>query len=421
MKCARIYYVFYSPGRLRSGGGNHFFSYACFIRTMQIKPRIELGNGMNNIVPSIAIKEANRSRIYHLLRRNSALSRRDIQIELNLSLPTITQNIVGLMDEGLVCQSGNVGNTGGRRAGTYSLVKDARLAVGLDITKHHITAVVVDLSNNIIAKTRISETFEATDTYYRMLGNVVDKIIKDNNINPKSVLGVGIGLPGLTNGENSKIVYGKILDFGTGTKEAFSTYINYDVLLFNDANAACYAELTELDSSTSKNGFYIMLSNNVGGAVFINNSVFSGDDLRSGEVGHIPVHPGGKLCYCGQRGCLDSYCSATVLTRISNGDLDRYFYLLDAKDPEAVKIWDKYLDDLVIAIRTVRMLFDCSVILGGYVGARMEKYMDVVRQKANASNTFDSDSNYVYTCKFKNESIAAGAALRFITDFVSNV
>lgn len=376
---------------------------------------------MDKIIQSIAIKEANRSRIYHLLRRNSALSRRDIQIELNLSLPTITQNIVDLMNEGLVCQSGNVGNTGGRRAGTYSLVKDARLAVGLDITKYHITAVVLDLSNNIVAKIRMSETFEATDAYYKMLGNVVDKIIKDNNINPNSVLGVGIGLPGLTNGENSKIVYGKILDFGTGTKEAFSSYINYDVLLFNDANAACFAELSELDSSSTKNGFYIMLSNNVGGAVFINNSVFLGDDLRSGEVGHIPVHPGGELCYCGQRGCLDSYCSATVLTKISNGDLDRYFSMLDAEDPEALRIWDKYLDDLVIAIRTVRMLFDCPVILGGYVGARMGKHIDTVKQKANANNTFDSNSDYVYTCRFKNESIAAGAALRFISDFVSGV
>ena len=56
--------------------------------------------------------------------------------------------------------------------------------------------------------------------------------------------------------------------------------------------------------------FYIMLSNNVGGAMIINGKVYSGNNFRPAEVGHMTLVPQGRQCYCGQYGCVDSYLSA---------------------------------------------------------------------------------------------------------------
>ncbi len=366
------------------------------------------------------IKKTNRSQIFNLLYKKDSLSKRDIQLQLGLSLPTVTQHLTDLLNEGLIFQNGYMRNTGGRNAITYSFKDDAKLAIGLDITRHHITAVVINLQGAVIAQLRIRYTFERTDTYLRRLGEVVNQIISENAIDISRVLGVGVGLPGLTNASYDRIVYGKILDIEDSTTEDYSRYIHFPVRIFNDANAACDIELYST-TNTKPNGLYIMLSNNVGGAIFINDSVYTGDDFRSGEIGHLNIHPGGLRCYCGQRGCVDPYCSATVLTAISDGNLNQFFELLEQGDQTAQSIWSAYLQHLALAIRNVRVLFDCPIIIGGYVGAYIDKYLDELKQILDTYNSFDKNSDYVVACKYKTESIAAGAALYFVKKFLSAI
>ena len=115
---------------------------------------------MEKKTANIEIKQRNRTNIYQLLRKQGELSRQEIVMALQLSLPTVTQNLAELQAEGLVTEAGTIGNTGGRRAKTYSIVRDARTAIGIDVTKHHVTAVAVDLNGAIIAKTRTKLTFE---------------------------------------------------------------------------------------------------------------------------------------------------------------------------------------------------------------------------------------------------------------------
>ena len=382
--------------------------------------KIKQVNMNDRYITNTRTRTANRSRIFNLLYQKNSLSKRDIQLQLGLSLPTITQNLSQLLEEGLIYIDGQVGNTGGRNASTYSIANNAKYAIGLDITMHHITAVVIDLRGSVIAHLRIRRTFERTDTYMKELGKIVNQLILENGIDDSRILGVGVGLPGLTNATNDRVVYGKILDIENATSEDFSKYINFPLRIVNDANAACDIELYSLEP-TASNGFYIMLSNNVGGAVFINGSVYTGDDFRSGEVGHLNIHPDGLPCYCGQYGCVDPYCSATVLTAISDGNLAQFFQLLEGKDPTATTIWNRYLENLALAIRNVRILFDCPIIIGGYVGAYIDNYLDDLKLILNRYHSFDKNSDYVVACKYKTESIAAGAALSYIKNFLISI
>ena len=366
------------------------------------------------------IKKNNRSRIFNLLYANNRLSKRDFQSQLDLSLPTISQKLNELMTEGLVEHNEPIGNTGGRNATTYSVAENSRLAIGLDITRHHVTTVIINLYGIVIAKQRTYLPFERSDTYFEKIGILVDQIIKDSSVDNSNILGVGIGLPGLTNAENNRIVYGKILDIEDLTSDAFARYINYPVRIFNDANAACDIEFYNIND-TASNGFYITLSTNVGGAVFINGCVYKGDNFRSGEIGHLIIHPDGLPCYCGQKGCLDPYCSATVLTSISDGNLKSFFDLLNRHDASAESVWRTYLENLALAVRNTRLLYDCPIILGGYVGAYMEDYLDDLKKLLDNYNSFDRSSDYVVACKYKTEAIAAGSALSFIKAFLSGL
>ena len=374
---------------------------------------------MNSLPTSIRIKHANRSRIFQMFLKNEACSKQDIITNLHLSLPTVTQNLNDLMQEGLIAESGSVGNTGGRRAKVFSVVKNARCAVGLDITRNHITAVTVNLFGEVIGCIRKNIIFEQTDTYYKVLADMVDSVITESNLAPSSILGVGIGVPGLIEEDNNRVFYGKILNFTGATASEFSSYIPYDTSLFNDANAAGYAEIWA--NKDIRNAFYVMLSNNIGGSILINNNIYSGENIRSGEVGHTTVVPKGERCYCGQRGCLDPYCAATVLSSLTDGNLDAFFERLKKGEPHIVRIWSEYLDYLAIAVNNLRVLFDCSVIVGGYVGVFMEDYLDDLKSRAAKLSTFEDNADYLSVCIYKTEAIAAGAALNFIAKFLKTI
>lgn len=374
---------------------------------------------MEKRTANIEIKQRNRNNIYQLLRKHEGLSRQDIVNALQLSLPTVTQNLMELRQEGLVEECGSIGNTGGRRATAFSTVNDARTAIGVDITRNHITTVAVDLKGTIIAQTSSKVAFERSESYYRRLGEIVEETIRAGKLDRKKVLGVGIGVPGLITADNQTVFYGEILNFTGATCREFSQFIDIPTALFNDANAAGFAEMWT--NPDIKSAFYIMLSNNVGGAIYNNHHQFCGEHMRAGEVGHIIIVPDGLQCYCGQRGCVDAYCAATVLSGLTDGDLKLFFERLRSGDEKARQLWSEYLRHLAKAVINVRMLFDFPIIIGGYVGEYIDEYLPELKSHIAGKNSFEKDADYIIPCRYKVESIATGAALNFIASFLDGI
>ncbi|MDR0709258.1 MAG: ROK family protein [Spirochaetaceae bacterium] len=368
---------------------------------------------------NLDIQKINRTNVYQLLRQGQSLTKQSIVHQLGLSLPTIVNNITTLQGEGLIKEEGIVGHTGGRRAKTWTIVKDARIAIGLDVTRDYVIAVAVDLAGEIIYRTQKWCKFTRSDAYYKKLGILVENVVKNVTLDKKCILGVGIGVPGLVTEDRETVFYGEILKFTGITRAEFSKYIPYKTALFNDASAAGFGEFWIHGKSGS--AFYVSLSNNIGGAVMIENRILNGHHYHTGEIGHLTLHPGGKRCYCGQSGCVDPYLAATVLSDLTCGNLSAFFKLLEENNKNAVSLWDTYLDDLAMAVNNVQQLFDCTVILGGYIAEYIEKYMPELKKRAAALNSFEHDADYLDICRYKIWSIAAGAALTFSSDFIDSI
>lgn len=365
------------------------------------------------------IKQKNRTSIFQLLWQNEGLSRQDIVAALRLSLPTVTQNLVEMMEEGLVVESGSIGNTGGRRAKSYAVNGRARTAIGLEITKNHIAVAVVDMKGNVIVHQRVRHPFARTDEYAQKLADMVQWGIETAKISRESILGVGIGVPGLVSEDHKRVTYGKTLNFTGAEVEEFAKYIPYPTVFYHDVHAACCAETW--NNKEIKNAFYVMIHNSVGGAVYVNHHLYSGDTTRSGEIGHITLVPNGRRCYCGKLGCVDAYCSTADLVSMTNGNLGAFFGLLEAGDAQAKAVWAEYMEHLATMVNMIRMLFDCDVILGGYIGEYIDAYMDDLRELAAEKNPFDDNAAYLLPCRFKKAAVATGAALGYISDFLKTV
>ncbi|MBC5647789.1 ROK family transcriptional regulator [Christensenella tenuis] len=366
------------------------------------------------------IKRQNRNNIFALLCEKSDLSKQDIVQELKLSLPTVTANINALKNRGLVIETGSQGQAVGRRASTFSIQKNARVAIGIDITKRHITIVGMNIAGEILGRKRVRRCFEMSKRYYRYVGQMVEEHVQNLNFQEEQILGVGIGIPGLTTLDGRQIFYGKtLMDFSGLRVSSFEEYIPYPCIFIKDANAACLAEAWA--NPAMSDVFYISLSNYVGGSVRLYDVPYSGEGPRSGEIGHIRIIPNGLECYCGQKGCVDPYCTALQLSDQADENLESFFENLNAGDQRCKKKFDEYLYYLSLAVTNARMLFDCKIILGGYVGPYLEPYLGDLKKRLVKLTPFEENAEYIQICRWRQDPIAAGAAISFIDDFIRNV
>lgn len=368
------------------------------------------------------IKLNNRQMIYDYIRKHDSVSKQDIVIALNLSLPTVTQNLQYLEDQRLIDTSQKIKNTGGRNATAYTYIKNAKSAIGVYITANHINAVAVNLAGDMTAlvKERVAFALE-DDAYLKRLGEVIEQVKKKAQISADKLLGVGIAVPGLVSDDGEYVTYGPTFHFTGKKREEIARYIPYLNRLFHDSYVAGYAE-TRMDKRM-QNAFYINLCNSVGGSVVIHNEIYKGDSHKGGEVGHMTVvTEGGAKCYCGQYGCFDSVCRAGILDEYTDGNLEVFFELLEKGDQTAVKMWNQYLDHLALAVNNIRVLFDGVIILGGYVGAYMKEYMQEICSRVDARHPFeDRAKDYLSACKYTVEAAAAGAAMRYIDEFTDSI
>lgn len=368
------------------------------------------------------IKAQNRQLIYHFVRDNEPVSKQDIVVRLELSLPTVTQNLQYLEKQNLLKKSKSKINTGGRSAAAYSYRKKAKMALGVYITGNHLTAVCVDLSGNVILSRRTRIKFDLNnDAYLRKIGELVEEIKEEVHIASDRLLGVGVAVPSLVSDDGERVIYGLTHNFTGKTRAEITRYIPYRTKMFHDSYVAGFAEVWSRRSV--RNAVYINLNNTIGGSIIIDNHIYSGDNNRSGEIGHMIIHPASQTkCYCGQTGCLETVCNAGILDSHTDGNLAEFFRLLDSGTPAIMEVWDQYLENLALAIHNTRMLLDAPIILGGYVGAHMEEHMEELYAKVDQKDCFgDSSRDYVFPCKYKIEATAAGAALQLVDEFLKSI
>ena len=369
---------------------------------------------------TLKIISKNMGDIYRYIYANGESSRQDIASSLSISLPTLNQNLSKLLQNGYVYEAGNFKSTGGRKATIFSCVADKFFSVGIDITKNHISIVLIDLNLNIIAHSRIRMSYQEDNTYFSTLQSELEKILTAYVSDTSKILGVGISLPVIISSDQKSISYAEVINASADIYYTFCKYLNFPLLLFNDANSAGLAESWR--QSGSEPIVYLSLSSSVGGANMNGHSIYTGKHGRGCEFGHMTIVPRGRKCYCNRAGCLDAYCCASILSDFTGGDLYAFFEEVKAgKNKGLINAFDEYMDYLAIAVHNLRMCYDCDVILGGYVGAYMSDHIETFRNKVSELNPFEKDASYIKVCHYKTEASAVGAAVYYIDKFVKEL
>lgn len=204
---------------------------------------------------------------------------------------------------------------------------DMPYVVGIDVGGQTSKLGVVDMRGQVLAQTVIrTDTHDEIEPYIDDLAEAVNKVITDAGV-AGQVRGIGMGIPNgnyytgeienavnLKWGKQGTLPVAKLLSDKMG---------GIPVALTNDANAAAMGEMTYGAARGMKNFIMITLGTGVGSGIVINGEVVYGHDGFAGELGHTcVVRHNGRLCNCGKTGCLETYASATGVSRTAREWLD---------------------------------------------------------------------------------------------------
>ncbi len=373
---------------------------------------------MKNITVS-DIKKNNLTLIYNLIYSSGKISKQEIASHLNLSLPTVTQKIVKLEEKGLVIKEGYFESSVGRRAVAYSIRSNARIAIGVGIHQNQVRILSIDLKGEVCGTSRFDIPYANREEYYKEVAYKIKDFILEQNYLLDQILGIGFAIQGLTSVDGQKITYGDTLGYTGLDISAFSRYLNSHCAFFHDAKCAAETELWVNDSIS--NALYLSVGNHLGGAMIANGKVWMGENGHCGAAEHMQLVPDGRECYCGARGCIETYCSLGALLNPQE-KIGDFFEVLRQGDAEHMRRWDEFLNYLSNALNNLHILLDTPVILGGEIShflvqEDLEKLQDLTTRRV----VFSNRENFIQVSLYPKDSISVGAALHYIQDFINQI
>lgn len=353
-----------------------------------------------------SLKTQNLIRALKLIRNQEGMTRQKLADSLQISMPTALNIVEELRSRHLVEEAGESESTGGRKAKTLRLNPGSGFSIGIQVVRAYIKIVITDIYGEVLFYKRCDYPYRDEPAWYRKMGAALIDVIDESGIDGRKITGVGISFPGIIDQERNILIHSHVFGLYNMDLDRFYKSIAYPLCIINDANSACFAERNP-DLETY---LYISLNETVGGSLVVNRNMYIGRHWQAGEVGHMILHPNGKKCYCGKKGCSDAYLNTYVLTR-GKMDYSKYFQLLESGDKDAVKRFDKYIDDLAILISNLRMLLDMPIVLGGDLGSWLTPYIERICEETQKYDLFSRDVDYIDVCRCRDHKFAKGAAL----------
>ncbi len=273
------------------------------------------------------------------------------------------------------------------------------------------------------------------DDVVKVMAAGVEKIIAQNSLARDDILAVGVGAPGPLSIKRGILLQlpnmQTMRNFPLRDKVAEAVHL--PVTLENDANAAAYAEYICGAGQGTHDMVMFTLGTGVGGGIILGGKVLHGANEMGGEVGHIIVHPNGRPCPCGQRGCLEQYGSAMNLAKYATHRIgkekpvSRLTELLqaegqiDAKDIHdacragdtfACELWDELAYYLALGCVSICRLFDPDrIVFAGGMTHAGDDLLDPIRRHFQEQNwTMLETMTTLAIATLGNDAGAIGAA-----------
>lgn len=253
--------------------------------------------------------------------------------------------------------------------GTFIRGHDHKIGIDLGGTK--IEVVVIDPDHQITFRKRVQTEADLGIQYIlNQIALIYEQAVA--SINGKTHT-LGIGTPGsislktgLLKNSNTVCLNGQAL------QSLLESQLHHQIHIENDANCFAMAEAIHGAAQNHDLVFGVIMGTGCGGGLVINKNMRVGPQRLAGEWGHMSIDPNGPLCFCGNRGCVETYISGSGLERIYQDksclheNAEAIFKLAKAKNPLAVDVINIFYDRFGRCFANLINILDPDIIvLGG--------------------------------------------------------
>jgi len=272
-----------------------------------------LPRGARNPGSQSALRELNQQRIIDALLGSGPLTQAELARQTGLSTATVS-NIVKTMTA-IGSLETEPTTSSGRRALLVRLSNNGAVAVGIDFGRRHLRIVLASLGFTVVAERFVElplghRAEESIDRASQLLA----ALLEEHDVKPSAVLGVGVGIPGPIDQRTGTVVQGAILPEWVGIHLLeLEKRLHFPVVFDNDANLGALAEVTWGPHNTVDNLVFVKIGSGIGAGLILGGHPFSGSLGITGEIGHETITDNGVACHCGNRGCLETVASTSVM------------------------------------------------------------------------------------------------------------
>ncbi len=242
--------------------------------------------------------------------------------------------------------------------------------IGIDLGGTKIEGLLTDENYETIVRKRIPTNQEnGYNSILDSIKNLVQELVDESN----DQVSVGVCTPGalsidsgLIKNSNTQCLIGKDL------QNDLRNILHYDISIENDANCFALAEARLGAGKNSNLVFGVIMGTGVGGGIIIDDKIHRGRTNIAGEWGHHCLHTNGNICYCGNKGCVETYISGPALEKkwsnLTNQKTS-LFEIIQNSNNHHFPNWKKsFLDDFGLSLANVIDILDPdTIVLGGGV------------------------------------------------------
>ena len=185
------------------------------------------------------------------------------------------------------------------------------LSCGIDVGGTKIAGAVVSDSGEVIEEHRVESPAAESDAIIAAIADLVSTLKQRHDFEA-----VGIGAAGYVDADRARVMFAPNLAWrDLDLKAAVEAVVDLSVIVENDANAAAWGEFVHGAGHDVDDQLMVTVGTGVGGGLVLDSALYRGGFGVAAEIGHLRVVPDGRLCGCGNHGCLEQYASGTALVR----------------------------------------------------------------------------------------------------------
>ncbi len=256
--------------------------------------------------------------------------------------------------------------------------------LGIDVGGTKISGVVVDPHGAIVARARRPTPSHDGDAVLAECIGIARELLAVARSAGMTIGPIAIALPGTIDTGNGVVVDAPVLAMDhVPLVEMAHRELGHPVTILHDVKAAAFGELMAGAGIGQADIAYLNVGTGLSMAFVFGWKIHQGTGGTAGEIGHIIVRPGGDLCSCGRRGCLETVASGPAIARRAgqaDGRLERVAEAARLGDRHACQAFEDAAHDLAHVLADFVMVLDLSVVMvGGGVSSVGAPFLDPLR------------------------------------------